>query len=356
MLSFSQYSLNEGGNVRIGDVEATRINLKEVDRKDIVRMLDRSLSAINLHFQRVVGKPLWVRELFKSKQFLSGSSLHFFNRAIPDNVFRTLKPTVGDIDTQIDKNLTNEVKQYLDSIQGKKLGYLTFVGYKTSAGQFITLWTIDKYNLNIQIDLEMVDYEDNKPTSWSSFSHSSSWDDIQANVKGVFHKYILRALTSKSMREITLLKGKKETPTKIMTGDHSFSVALGLRKKLQATETPGVYRELATKDSVYDTDLNSIFKTLFGKEPEGSELKDFESFVGTLKLIKKYFSTKEVENVIFGFGSLLWGKGAQGLVRGDPKEDYETKRVAYDLMLKTLGKKSPKVVEDLIKPYYDSYK
>lgn len=353
--SFSDF-LSEGGNVKIGDVEADRINLKEVERKDIVKMLDRSLSIINAHFKRFSGEPLWIKELFRSKQFLSGSSLHFFNKQIPDSIFAEKKPTVGDIDTQIDKNMAEQVKKWLDSLNNTRMGYLTFVGYKSSAGQYITLWTIDKYNLNIQIDLEMVDYENKMPTSWSIFSHSSSWDDIQASVKGVFHKYLLRALTSKNMKEITLLKGKKETPTKVVTGTHSFSVALGLRKKLEPTEVPNTYKELATKDSKYITNLEEIFYTLFGHTPTTAELKQFESFVGVLKLIKKYFSPSEIDNVVLGFSLLLWDKGAQRLVRGNPKEDYETKRAAYDLLLKELGRRQPKEVDAMIDSYYKAYK
>lgn len=353
--SFSEF-LNEGGNVKIGDVEATRINLKEVDRKDIVRMLDRSLAVINAHYKRFAGEPLWVKELFKSKKFLSGSSLHFFDHKIPDKVFVEKKPTVGDIDTQVDKAMAEPVKKWLDSLGNSKLGYLTFVGYKSSAGQYITLWTVDKYGLNIQIDLELVDFENHMPTAWSSFSHSSSWADVQSSVKGVFHKYILRALTSKGMREITLLKGKKETPTRIVTGDHSFSVALGLRQKLAPTSQPGVYKELATKDSKYNTNLFEIFQTLFGSEPKSGEIEKFESFVGCLELIKKYFTSSEIDNVILGFSLLLWDKGAQGLVRGNPTEDFETKSVAYDMMLKALGRTKPKEVDKLIKSYYEAYK
>ncbi len=353
--SFKDF-ISEGGNVKIGDVEATRINLKEVDRKDIVRMLDRSLSVVNAHYKRFSGEPLWVKELFKSKKFLSGSSLHFFDNKIPDKVFVEKKPTVGDIDTQIDKDMSEQVKKWLDSLKNTKLGYLTFVGYKSSAGQYITLWTIDKYNLNIQIDLEMVDFENKAPTDWASFSHSSSWADVNASVKGVFHKYILRALTSKGLKEITLLKGKKETPTQVMTGEHSFSVSLGLRQKLQQTDTPGVYKELATKDSKYVTDLKEIFKTLFGKYPEGSELEKFESFIGVLELVKKHFSSSEKENVVLGFSLLLWDKTAQGLVRGNPEEDFETKKVAWDIMLKTLGMKQPKEVDSMIDSYYKEYK
>jgi hypothetical protein len=319
-------------------------------------MLDRSLSIINAHYKRFSGEPLWVKELFKSKQFLSGSSLHFFDKKIPDHIFAEKKPTVGDIDTQIDREMAVSVKKWLDSLGNTKLGYMTFVGYKDSAGQYITLWTIDKYNLNIQVDMEMVDFENKQPTAWSQFSHSSSWADVQASVKGVFHKYVLRALTSKNMREITLLKGKKETPTQIMTGDSSFSVAYGLRQKLQATDKPNVYKELAVKDSRYETNLDKIFEILFDKKPDSSELKKFESFVGILELIKKYFNPNAIDNVILGFALLLWDTNAQGLVRGNPKEDLETKNVAFDMMLDKLGKKEPSEVAKMKNDYYKGYK
>jgi hypothetical protein len=118
----------------------------------------------------------------------------------------------------------------------------------------------------------------------------------------------------------------------------------------------GVYKELPTKDSKYITDLKEIFKVLLDHEPTEQELKDFGSFIGTLKLIKKNLSSKEIDNVILGFSTLLWGEGAQGLVRGDPKEDFETKKAAYDLMLKELGKPNPPEIEKMIEKYYKSYK
>lgn len=351
---FSQF-LNEGGNVRIGDKEATRIDLRQVDRSLIVKKLERSLSVINAHFKRNSGEHLWAPELFKSRKFLSGSSLHFFNKEISNSDFVSSKPTVGDIDTQVDKALAPQVEKWLDSIKSIKMGYLTFIGYKKSAGQFITLWEVEDMPLNIQIDLEMVEFENKFPTAWSNFSHSSSWDDIKASVKGVFHKYMLRALSTKSLREVTVLKGKKEVPTKTMTTDHAFSVTAGLRQKLQPTNQAGVYKEIATKDSTYVTELDKIFATFFGKYPDDAELKKFESFVGLLDLVKKIYSKKEQDNVVLGFAFTLWGPNAQGLVRDNPQEDLETKMSAFDYLLKTLGKKAPSEVEGWIKTYYEKY-
>jgi hypothetical protein len=354
MLSFNNFIL-EGGNVRIGDVEATRIDLNKMNRTEIVRKLDRSLQVINAHFKRMTGSPLWVKELFKSRKFLSGSSIHFFNKAIPDTEFRTLKPTVGDIDTQVDKNMTADVEKWLNSLGDSKLGYLRFVGYKKSPGQFITLWNVEGTDLNVQIDLEMVEFKDSFPTAWSNFSHSSSWDDIKASVKGVFHKYLLRALSAKSLREVTILKGKAKTPTKIMATDLAFSVTAGLRYKLQPTDQEGVYVEIPTKSSEYMTELDVIFKTFFGHTPSPAELKQFESFVGLLDLVNKNYSTSEKDKVVKGFAYSLWGKGAQKLVRGNPTEDFETKKVAFDLMLKVLKKKEPSEVQVWRDEFYRSY-
>lgn len=349
--------LNEGGNLKIGDIEATRINLKKINRQEIIGILDKSLREINNSFKKFSGIHLWNDELLKSKKFLSGSSLHFFDQKIPDDIFVDKKPTVGDIDTQVNKDYAEEIKNWLDYIKNEKIGDLVFIGYKASAGQYITLWRLDKFDLNIQIDFELVEYENDMPSEWSNFSHSSSWDDIQLSIKGVFHKYILRALTSKNLRTVTILKGKKQTPKEVLTGDYAFSVALGLRKKIEPTDKQGVFREIDTKDSTYITDLREIFKILFGVYPgSDAELKQMYSFMGVLKLVKKYFTPQEIDNVILGFSLLLWDKGAQGLVRGNPKEDYETKRIAYDILLKELGRKQPKEVDDMIDTYYKNYK
>lgn len=342
--------------MKIGEVAAQRINLKNVERQVIVKMLDRSLAAINAQYKRFSGESLWVKDLFRSKRFLSGSSLHLFDKRIPDNLFVEKKETIGDIDTQVDKTMFPTVKTWLDGLDKVKLGYLTFIGYKSSAGQLISLWSIDKFNLNIQIDFEMVEFENKFPTAWASFSHSSSWLDVQASIKGVFHKYILRALTRKDMREITLLKGKRETPTQIITGDYTFSVALGLRHKLIKTDIIGVYKELATKDSVYETKLELIFETLFGKLPQNDDLEKFESFVGVLELVKKHYKPKDVENVGLGFAMLLWEESAQGLVRDDPDEDYASKRIAFNLMLNIFQMEQPIEVSTLIEDYYKAYK
>ena len=126
MLNFKQFIL-EGGNVQIGDVSAERIDLSKIDRNSIVTRINRTLQMVNLQFQKKYGLPLWNKELFASKKFLSGSAFHFFNKVIATPEFVKYKNTVGDIDTQVDKAQEKNIKEFLDAITGQKFGYVTFI-------------------------------------------------------------------------------------------------------------------------------------------------------------------------------------------------------------------------------------
>lgn len=365
MITFKAFIL-EGGNVRIGDVEAERIDLSKLDRRSITTRIARTLKMVNLRFQKKYGVPIWNKELFDSREFLSGSAFHFFNRAIPDEVFKKYKNTVGDVDTQVDKAQEQQVKEFLDSIVGQKFGYVTFVGYKTSVGQFITLWAFSSPKINIQIDLEFVDFAEGRPTEWSQFSHSSAWEDLEAGIKGVFQKYLLRALTTKTLRDIIILKGKKETPTQVKSTDLAFSVTQGLRVKIEPVIENGkhkmidglqVYKEIPTKQSSYVNDLKQMFEILFGVAASAKDIKDFGSFVGGLDLVKKHFNVQEMAAVILGFAWTLWGPGAQGLYRADPERDKNEKMVAFNKMVNVLKVPYDHVaIESMRANYYKAYK
>lgn len=366
MLRFKQFII-EGGNVQIGDVSAERIDLSRVDRNKVVDKLARTLRVVNLSFQKLSGLPLWEPDLFKSKEFLSGSSLHFFNKAIATPEFTKYKKTVGDIDTQVDRAQKDNVKKFLDASEGKKFGYGTLIGYKASGEQFITLWKFDDPELNIQIDIELVDFFKGKPTPWSQFSHSSPWEDMKEGIKGVFQKYLMRAFTTKSLRDVVILKGKKQVPTVTKTTDLAFSVTHGLREKLkpvmdengkqQMMDGLPVFVEIPTKDSTYINDISSMFTALFGVSPKGSDLKDFESFLGGLRLANKYFSEAERKTLILGFANTLFGPGAQGLYRGDPEQDHREKSVALKKMIDVLNvQPDQKTIDNMRVEYYKNYK
>jgi Zn-dependent peptidase ImmA (M78 family) len=185
--------VTEGGNLQVGDKAADTINLQVQNRTAMVKLLDELLHAINNAYAKQYKQPLWSPELIQSREFLSGSSLHFFNvKGIPDETFVAKKPKVGDIDTQVDRDQEQNLNAFLTSITGKQLGPATFVGFQRGNEQYSSLWEFQDPPIKIQLDLEFVEYAGGKPTEWSQFSHSSSWDDLQQGIKGVFHKYLMR--------------------------------------------------------------------------------------------------------------------------------------------------------------------
>lgn len=367
MLLFEEFILLEGGNVVIDNQEATRIDLKKINRTEIVSLLVVGLDSINRAFEKQHGLPLWNEDLFKSKEFLSGSAFHFFNlQKISDSEFAKVKSSVGDIDTQVDGNMNKSIVDFLNSNRGKKFGPLTLIGFKTSAGQHITLWRLDKYGINVQIDLEMVDYgADGKPTPWAQFSHSSAWDDLKVGIKGVAHKYLMQALNARGLHDL-VIKGKtarskdKIAKSSIMT----FSVTHGLRQRLEPVKDEEgkhvhvnglpAYHELSTAESKGNTNLEQIFKAYFGEDPTPQDIKDMSSFVGLEKLIARYYNKQEQVIVVDAFINKLWGQGAQGLYRGDKERDYHEKVVMAKRILNTFGGSLNKY-QSMIEAYYKSY-
>jgi hypothetical protein len=366
--SFRRFVL-EGGNVRLGDAEAQRIDLTKLSRKEIVPVIDKGLSEINKAFSKSTGLYLWNDSLFKSKEFLSGSAFHFFDlKKIEDEKFSKVKQSVGDIDTQVDGNLEPFVEKFLNSgIEGETFGPLTFVGYKKSAGQFITLWTLVPYDINIQIDMELVEFDKTgKPTPWAQFSHSSAWEDMEQGIKGVAHKYLLRAMEAPNLKKVLIpAKTSRGKDKEILSSERAFSVTGGLRTKLSPikddsgkqikTNDIPHYKEMSTAESPGNTDLDFIFKEWFGHSPSSDELKQFSSFTGLIDLIQKNLPKSSWKPIVTGFAYTLWGDSAQGLYRGDPDKDLNEKNVMIGVITKKLGG-SVKDFDEMKKSFYARYK
>lgn len=360
-------ALQEGGNVIIGDVAAERIDLKKIDRKKVVDEIGKALKSISDRYKALTGLPLWGDDLFKDKSFLSGSSLHLFNDEIPDDVFTKHKPIVGDIDTQVDGNQKAQIEDFLKTIKpNESIGNVIYVGYKPNGDQFLTIWTIPSLGLSVQVDLELVDFKDGKPTPWSSFSHSSPWEDLTNGIKGVFQKYLLRSFQARTAMDVLIKaktsRGKDKT---IKKSELAFSLK-GLRVRMKPVlDNEGnqvfekgmpVYVELDSKGADYITDLDVLFASFFGVKGTKKEIDLMGSFIGLIELMKKYMTRSEQKKVVDGFADVLWEKGSQGLVKGDPRSDYDTKLIAFNYITKELGMKSAEQYESLIKSFYMGYK
>lgn len=400
--------LFEGGNVSIGDISANRIDATK--RNQVVPILDRTLQAINKHYAKFSkGTPLWNDRLLKSKKFLSGSSFSFFNipknelvertvddvqtpqeKPVPSAQFAKRKPSVGDIDTQVDAEMKDTIQQWLNSIsKGTKIGDAEFVGYKPSGEQFITLWTFPGITMsgpdgtevptNVQIDLELKQFKGGEPTAWSRFSAYSSWDDTEAGIKGVFHKYLIQSLATLTRREFALRKLKGRGSNRIEVDEPmvdnmvSFAVSSkeggGLRTKYEPVLNPKTGKQeianglpvyTARPTTEYEQNIRNIFASLFNEKISQDELKqmsdNFWSFNGLAKLIDQYLDEDEKRRVMEAFTLKLVGRNAQGLYRGDPEKDEQEKSAALERAYDIIGISPPGDLKKMIDDYYANYK
>lgn len=366
---FKPLTIFEGGNVQIGPHSAERIDLIRIPRAKAAEVVNTALTAINQAYASAHnGIPLWSTDLLKSKNFLSGSSFHFLNPEISDADFVKFKPSVGDVDTQVDISKKDEIEAWLQSIQDKTIGPAKFIGYKPSGEQFITLWEFSDPAIKVQIDLELVEYADGEPTEWSRFSHSSDWDDLQSGVKGVFHKYLMRALTTNSLMTKVVKTEYKTKPPKYETvtdTNLAFSVTGGLREKYKDTgeklDGLPVFTKVPPAKSEYVNDIGGMFSMLFNRKATDKDKSNLGSFVGCLELINKYLKQSSKETVMNGFIRTLFDPSAQALYRGEPEKDKQEKLVAMNLLISRLGlenyyNSTKSKIDTSIDTYYSNYK
>ncbi len=376
---FFRRKLVEGGNLEVDGAQAQQIDLKVHNRAYIVPILNQLLNSINAEYQQSVGGPLWNPKVLKSRKYLSGSSLHFFNTDLPDEEFERVKPKVGDIDTQVNRAAEPQLAQWLDSVKGQIVGNSKFLGYSRGNEQYSSLWELTDPPIKVQIDFEFVDYsEKDEPTDWAGFSHSSSWDDLSQGIKGVFHKYLIQAFTRLTTQDFLLRKmtgrGKNKVEQDIPTNDNMFSFAVsskeggGLRPKYEpVVDEKGkplvidgmpVMRPLPT--SGYEKDIGKIFQSIFGTRVDNGTLQKVLpktwSFVGLLEIMNLVLPQDEKEKILDAFVDKLFSPGAQGLYKGDPQRDTSEKNSALNYALKVLQIEPPKNLEQMRQDYLKNYK
>ena len=380
MMSRVKLKLFEGGNLALKGKEAEQINLKVTDRSYIVPILNNLLYSINQAFAKQYKVAIWSPELLQKQSFLSGSSLHFFNvKGIPDDVFVAKKPKVGDIDTMVNKDLEAYLSEFLTGMEDKQIGPATLVGFQRGNEQFSSLWELQEPPIKVQIDFEFVEFDQDEPTEWAKFSHSSSWEDLSAGVKGVFHKFLIQSLAALTKQEFLLRKmvgrGKAKEEQDIPTVDNMVSFAVsskeggGLRAKYTPVIDPntnkplvkdGMYVMTAAPAAGYEQKVGNIFAKLFGKRlsPKAAQAvaTKFWSFTGLLEVMSNLLKPEEKQNVINSFLEKTLGAGAQGLYKNDPNRDLEEKSIAINKMFEVLGMKPSSNLQQLKQDYKNAYK
>ena len=373
-------NLLEGGNLSIGGYDADQIDLTKLKRSDIVSILNTLLLSINNEFKQIYGDNLWSPELLKSGKFLSGSSLHFFDIAnITDQDFTGKKPSVGDIDTMVNKEKESQVQEFLTNYTNKEIGPSILRGFKRGNEQFSALFELTNLNIKVQIDFEFVDYENEMPTDWARFSHSSSWQDLQSGIKGVFHKFLIQSLSRLTAEQFYLRKlvgrGKARAEQDILTTDNMYSFAVsskeggGLRRKYEpvidtSTGKPEIKDGLpvlkASPAEGYIKNISQIFGLLFGKRLTRAQLEqvnqNFWSYTGLIDIVKTYASAEDKKTLVEAFLLKLFGPGSQGLYKNNPDRDIHEKSIAFNYLLKTLNMSKPSNFDEMLERYRASYK
>ena len=402
----------------------TKISDEVQDRTHMVRVLKTFFNTLNQRFEKTYKTALFNKELLdrEIQDFMAGSSKYFFDLLRPnpnfnpsqpesksnpkmigisDEEFKKYKPFVGDIDIQCNEIYKQQIFDFLNANINVPIGNATLLGEPSLGNeQYNTLWQLNDPPLKLQIDFEYGRYspETEKPAEWTAFSHSADWDDIKQGIKGVFHKYLYRALAKANPTEKYIAKldglGKARTmkifggpdkpvlvtdynnpPPPIVDQNLSFSVAStgggGLRSRYKEldpkyTQPPynfpttingiPVLELLKSESSEYEQDLNKQFVNFFGVAPESNDRKLQGSFVGSLELMNKYLDEQGKRNTVNDFLDIVFESGSQMITRDDPQRDYAIKFAAVDKMLEVLGLEDMKnKAEQMAQSYISDY-
>lgn len=339
-----------------GKHQAEDLNLELHSRTKVRSELKDLLQNINVSFQKKYNQPIWSDAAFNKGTFLGGSSFHFFNTEIPDTEFLKFKKGLGDIDTQAPIELDPKVKEFLTESVGQEIGNATFIGFKPGNNQYTSMWNVPLGDtpVKLQIDFEFGPYDPktNQPDEWYAYSHSSHWDDIRNKIKGVFHKYINRAIpytqTSTKYVARVLKRSTKISEEPVTDSDFSFAVSGnkggGLSLKYipyidPETSKPAmrngipVMQLLDTKDRHYDQNISSHFEKFFGYKPSKEEHESQNSFTGTVGLIAKNYNDTQKTEVVNRFIDICFEQGSQMITKNDPQTDRKEKFSAINYML-----------------------
>ena len=271
-------ALDSDGNLMVWKGEpayAQKMDLKKHGRANVRDAFVEMFEKLNALYEREHGEPIWNDfSIITSGHAFNGSSESFFDPDVDDAKYTKFKPMVGDVDLSVPKDTMNNIWALLKSLEGKKLtDKITYVGNnKVSAsaiGEQINAvfdYTDDKGSVLGQVDFEASEFEDDKPSEWAKFSHSSDWADIEAGIKGVMHKFLMQAIAS----SMSMIKGSQLlTPASPATSVAELdALATDLKQILPQFEELDKF----FTDNKGTTD-KEVKETMKAKKPEYMELK-----------------------------------------------------------------------------------
>ena len=374
-----------GGNVQTiikSTSEITRaqkIPIGKISRKIFKEKITKIFKALNKQFKSKYNKVIWKNEsILESGIAFNGSTSFVMNPLISDEDIIQYKPIIGDVDITLPVELKEDFWIFLNDLEGKEIiPNVKYMGSNkpsiSSIGEQInSIFCIefDSIKINCQVDFEFLEYKNSEPTEWSKFSHSSHLNDIKAGIKSVHHKFLIQSLIgAASVRNDIVIVTPKSTPEKIKFKKMNsaprmlkFSIVRGIRiayeplidsetKEIIQYENKPIYKEILSKNASYITDVNKIYQLTF-KESNKEDVVLFESFIGILELIKKYFNQDQIDSTHKRYVEKLWnyqGDIAQELEAQNPDLDFKVKISGYQKFIKELN------LKDLSKKYIDLY-
>lgn len=274
MKSFKAFALlTEGGNVKIGDHQASPIDVKKMGRSNVHSDVKGALESVHDSFHKAHGKDLFgpKKAALHSGSVYSGSTKSLFDKKIPDAEFTKHKSSVGDVDVKVPKEHLNDLKDHIKV--GDKHGKYTVTGTKRSGTELHALMKHEN-GKHHQFDFEGSEYHKGAPHPFEQFAHSAHWDDTKSGIKGVHHKILLNAVG-----------GDK----------HKFAISKGLGSRTDDTKP-------------WIRDTHKITHTLFGKNADETKI---HSFKGLTHLIKHHIPSDHHQAVASKFESSL--KSSKGI-------------------------------------------
>lgn len=302
--------ISEGGNVKLNGYSAQKMNLTKLSKteyenfkSDLIKLLIEFNDAVKLRGGFYLFKNL---NTLKNGGYFSGSSEQFISHTSEE--FVPYKPTMGDIDVQVNNTEKNELKKVLSGLEGKSFNGFKYVGTNFGSDYNNLFLTPSKYkdvSNCIQIDFEFISMgESGEVSTFDKFNKSSMYIDLKNGLKGLFKSNFVSCLFSiKYEKPGVIFQDKKDEISKAkQTGFVSqFTYGnKGLRQKYSpVTDKNGAAIEYNGKpayrvikditDDSSERNLDKIFDKLFDAKYDKKNAELFSSYIGLLKLVKKYW-------------------------------------------------------------------
>lgn len=232
------------------------------------------------------------------------------------------KPTLGDVDIAVNQDSKDHLLARLPKLENINAIH----GWKRSGSNIIVLTTTGK-----QVDLELTD-----GSEWSTWIRQSDIADLDCGIKGFANIYLLRALTSLTVRDYPGL-GKMN--------EYAFSLN-GLRRKVEIINGEAkLIPSFEVSPTSYITDPGTILKVLLADRcfvpvsdiipPDVWDMT--ASFVMLWAFVCRWLKSKrDLEKISVALYDLLYGDKAQSLYRDDPERDKADKDAIWKEFQRTL--------------------